>query len=97
MVLAGNFSALTTEQYVSIEEGICDFIGKDKSQVTVDQLRSGSILIETTINVDNTAQQSTLAASLQAGLSTGSSIAGFTIESSAISSNTVDLPAQDDS
>ena len=96
LVLAGNFTDLTTDQYVNIEEGICDYIGKDKSQVTIDQLKSGSILIDTTINVDNTAQQSTLASSLQSGLTTGSIIAGFMIESTAISSNTVDI-AKDDS
>jgi hypothetical protein len=39
LVLAGNFSALTTDQYVSIEDAICDQIGKDKSQVSVDELR----------------------------------------------------------
>lgn len=59
-------------------------------------MKSGSILIDTTINVDNTAQQSTLASSLQSGLTVGSVIAGFTIESTSISSNTVDI-AKDDS
>ncbi len=54
--------------------------------------------MDTTINVDNSAQQSSLVSSLQMALMTGSSLAGFTIESTGIQSNMADgLTVKDDS
>jgi len=90
LVLAGNFTALTTEQYVAIEDALCELAGKDKNQISIDSLKSSSILLDTTINVDNTAQQSSLISSLQTSLATGSSLGGFTIETSALTAVSID-------
>ena len=87
LVLNGVFSALTTDQYESIEEGIATRLNKDRSQITVNELRESSILIDATIDADNAAQQSELMNTLQTSLASGASIGGFTVESAGFVSN----------
>jgi len=79
-----DIATFTTSNYSSIEQEICDKIGKDPKHVNIDQLKSGSVVMITDINVDNTAQQATLLSSLQTLLSTGSTVGGFSIESSTL-------------
>jgi hypothetical protein len=97
LVLNGVFSALTTDQYESIEEGIAIRLNKDRSQITVNGLRESSILIDATIDADNAAQQSELMNTLQTSLVSGASIGGFTVESAGFVSNSDVIADNDDS
>jgi hypothetical protein len=95
-VLNGNFSAITTDQFEGIEEGLASEIGKDRSQITMNDLREGSILIDATVNADNAAQQAEMMAALQTTLASGANLAGFTVESAGLISNS-DVASSDDS
>lgn len=95
-MLNGNFSALTTDEYESIEEALATLLSKDRSEITVNALREGSILIDSTINSDNTAQQTTMMDVLQTSLSNGASLGGFTVESAGIQANSDVMIERDD-
>jgi hypothetical protein len=53
-------------------------------------MRSSSIVISSSVNVDSTAQQTTLMAALATALATNSALAGFTIETSSLTAVTSD-------
>jgi hypothetical protein len=97
LVLNGNFSALTTNQYEAIEEFIATQVKKDRSHITINALREGSIFIDATINADNIADQSQLMTNLQTSLTTGASIAGFTVQSAGLVANSDAVTTTDDS
>jgi hypothetical protein len=88
--LAGDFTTFTTDQYMNVEQEVCDKVSKDRSQVNVDELRSSSIVVVATIDVANTAQQAAVVSALNSAFGSGSSLAGFSIESSSFTSVTVD-------
>lgn len=93
LTLAGNFTLFTTANYNDVEQAVCDAIGRDRSTVNVDELRSGSIVIGATMSIDNIAQQTSLISALKTALATNSSLAGFTIESSTLTAVTGDAGA----
>jgi hypothetical protein len=62
----------------------------------MNDLREGSILIDATVNADNAAQQAEMMAALQTTLASGANLAGFTVESAGLISNS-DAASSDDS
>ena len=91
--LAGNFSSFTTDNYMNLEQEICNKVSKDRSQFNVEELKSGSIIVVATIDVSNAAQQAAVSSALSSAFGSGSSLAGFSIESSSFTSVTVDPTA----
>lgn len=51
--LDANFSALTTEQFVDIERTIFTAVGKDSSNVNIEELKEGSVVFSGTIDASN--------------------------------------------
>jgi hypothetical protein len=95
-VLNGILSAMTTEHFEGIGDSLASETGKDRSQITINDVREGSILIDATVNADNAAQQAEMMATLQTALASGANFAGFTVESAGLISNS-DVVSSDNS
>jgi hypothetical protein len=97
MILRGMLPAMTTDHFEGIGDSIASETGKDRSQITINDVREGSILIDATVNADNAAQQAEMMATLQTALASGANFAGFTVESASLISNSDVVSSSDNS
>lgn len=73
------FTTMSTSDYIKMEQELSERTGKDRSQINIDMLRSGSIVLEATINVVNMEQLATVLLALQSSFAVSSSIGGYNI------------------
>ena len=71
MTLEGDFSQFSTEDYLKVENKVCTSIGKNCTEINVDELRSGSIIIRNTINAVNSQDQANVMNQLRSLLQSG--------------------------
>jgi hypothetical protein len=86
------FASMSTSDYIKIEQDISERTGKDRSQINIEVLRSGSIVLEATINVVNKEQQTAVMSALESSFAVNSSIGGFNILESNFVASVVDTP-----
>ncbi len=67
---------------MALQDDICAKVNKSSSQINIEQLRSGSIEIQGTIDISSGGDQSNVINSLATAYGSGTNIGGFTIESS---------------
>lgn len=84
-------ATLSTENITAIQQAILDAVKRDKSQITFNDIRIGSVVFDATLNVDNINQQSALVTQLQAALAVNANLAGFPVLQSTVSATVGDL------
>lgn len=77
-----DFDGVSTEQFMGIQQEVCNLVNKTDDQVNLEDLKSGSVIIGGTIDASSQADQVRLVSALSSALSAGVSLGGFSIESS---------------
>jgi hypothetical protein len=89
-----DFDGMSTEQFLAIQQQVCNLVNKTEDQVNLEDLRSGSVVIGGTIDTSSATEQSSLVSQLSSALSMGGSLGGFQIESSSFISQDLEaIPA----